>query len=250
MDLGIADKVVFFTGGSKGMGRDAAHMLADEGCKVAIVARTKTDIDEAVESIRRQGGTAIGISADITKAEDVERAVAETRQAFGPPLIVIGQTKFIIPGDFSDITDHEHYVDSFRSYTMSQVYLLHAVLPAMKEAGWGRFVHIGSATAKEPEMNPPHTVANGTRPSTVGLLKSVADEYAKFGITINTIAPGWIATRTTNWYLETHEGLTNDEQRRTWLIETAGVPAGRAGDPEEIASTIAYLCSHLCGYVN
>src|ERR1700728_248383 len=115
MDLGIADKVVFCTGGSKGMGRDAAHMLADEGCKVAIVARTKTDIDEAVESIRDSGGTAIGISADITKEDDVQRAVAETRDALGPPLIAIGQTKFNIPGDFSDITDHEHCVDSFRS---------------------------------------------------------------------------------------------------------------------------------------
>ena len=61
MDLGIAGKVVFFTGGSKGMGRDAAHMLAAEGCKVAIVARTKTDIDDAVASITDAGGTAMGV---------------------------------------------------------------------------------------------------------------------------------------------------------------------------------------------
>jgi NAD(P)-dependent dehydrogenase (short-subunit alcohol dehydrogenase family) len=120
----------------------------------------------------------------------------------------------------------------------------------MKAAGWGRYVHIGSATAKEPVNTPPHTIANGTRPSTVGLLKSVADEVARFGITINTIAPGWIATRTTNWYLETHEGLATDEARAAWLIDRAGVPAGRAGRPEEIASTIAYLCSDLAGYVN
>jgi NAD(P)-dependent dehydrogenase (short-subunit alcohol dehydrogenase family) len=84
----------------------------------------------------------------------------------------------------------------------------------------------------------------------VGLLKSVADEYARFGITINTIAPGWIATGTTKWYLEHHEGLTSDDARRRWLIEQAGVPAGRAGEPAEIASTIVYLCSDLAGYVN
>ncbi|MDO8364175.1 MAG: SDR family oxidoreductase, partial [Actinomycetota bacterium] len=137
-----------------------------------------------------------------------------------------------------------------RTYTMSQVYMLHAVLPAMKAAGWGRFVHIGSATAKEPQYNPPHTVANATRPSTVGLLKSVSDEYARYGITINTIAPGWIATKTTNWYLSTHEGLTNDDDRREWMIEKAGVPAGRLGEPSEIASTIVYLCSHQAGYLN
>src|SRR5205807_3154138 len=113
----------------------------------------------------------------ITNLDDVERTVAETTDALGPPLIVIGQTVFNIPGDFPDITDYEQYVASFRSYTMSQIYLLHAVLPAMKEAGWGRYVHIGSATAKEPEGAIHHVIANATRPSTVGLLKTVADEY-------------------------------------------------------------------------
>src|SRR3954454_6739425 len=150
MDLGIAGKVVLATGGSKGMGRDAAEMLAAEGCKVAIVARTKTDIDEAVEAITKSGGTAVGVTADITNADDVKRAVAETRSALGDPLIVIGQTKFNIVGDFADITENEHYVDSFRSFTMSQIFLLQEVSPGMKAAGWGRFVHIGSGAAKEP----------------------------------------------------------------------------------------------------
>jgi 3-oxoacyl-[acyl-carrier protein] reductase len=250
MDYGIAGKVALVVGGSKGIGLESAKMLASEGCKVAVVARTQKHIDRAVAHIQGEGGQAVGISADMTQQEQIERAVAETTQTYGPPMIVITQADFHVRGFFEEITQYEDFVDSFRTYTMSQVYMLHAVLPAMKEAGWGRFVHIGSATAKEPEMNPPHTVANGTRPSTVGLLKSLADEYAKFGITINTIAPGWIATRTTNWYLETHEGLTDDEERRTWLIEKAGVPAGRAGDPQEIASTIVYLCSHLGGYVN
>ncbi|MCU1344959.1 MAG: putative short chain dehydrogenase [Acidimicrobiia bacterium] len=249
MDLGIAGKVVFFTGGSKGMGRDAAQMLAAEGCKVAIVARTKTDIDEAVESITSTGGTAIGISADITNADDVARAVAETRSTLGDPLIVIGQTKFNIVGDFADIAETEHYVDSFRSYTMSQIYLLQAVLPAMKEAGWGRFVHIGSAAAKEPEGSIHHVIANATRPSTVGLLKTVADEYARYGITVNTVAPGWIATQNAYDYLERNVGLTTEEQRSTWLREHGGVPAGRMGESSEIASMIVYLCSHQAGYV-
>ena len=150
--------------------------------------------------------------ADIGDQGDVERAVAEVTAAFGPPLIVIGQTKFNIPGDFADITEPEHYVDSFRSYTMSQIYLLHAVLPAMKEAGWGRFVHIGSATAKEPVGHIHHVIANATRPSTIGLLKTVADEYARDGITVNTVAPGWIATENAYQYLEQNVGLTTPEQ--------------------------------------
>jgi NAD(P)-dependent dehydrogenase (short-subunit alcohol dehydrogenase family) len=250
MDFGVAGRIALVVGGSKGIGLESARMLAAEGCRVAIVARTQKHIDRAVAEISADGGDVVGIAADMTRHEQIERAVAETADHFGPPTIVITQADFHVRGFFDEIAEYEAFVDSYRTYTMSQVYMLHAVLPAMKDAGWGRYVHIGSATAKEPQSKPPHTVANATRPSTVGLLKSVADEYARFGITINTIAPGWIATRTTNWYLEHHEGLSTDEARRQWLIEHAGVPAGRAGEPAEIASTIVYLCSDLAGYVN
>jgi NAD(P)-dependent dehydrogenase (short-subunit alcohol dehydrogenase family) len=250
MDFEIAGRVGLVVGGSKGIGFEVARMLAREGCQVAVVARTTKHIDRAVASIESEGGAAMGIAADMTVPEDIERAVAELTSSFGPPLIVVSQADFHVRGYFAEITRPGDYVDSYRTYTLSQVHLLHAVLPSMQQAGWGRFVHIGSATAKEPQSSPPHTVANATRPSTVGLLKSVADEYARFGITINTIAPGWIGTRTTDWYLTEHEGLADDEARREWLIETAGVPAGRLGQPSEIASTIVYLCSQKAGYVN
>jgi len=249
VDYRIGGRVALVVGGSKGIGLEAARMLGAEGCRVAIVARTQRHIDSAVAGIRAAGGEAAGIQADMTTQAGIEHAVSETTRIWGAPEIAITQADFHVRGFFEEVTDYENYVHSYRAYTMSQVYMLHAVLPKMKQAGWGRYVHIGSATAKEPQNNPPHTVANATRPSTVGLLKSVADEYARYGITVNTVAPGWIATKTTNWYLSTHEGLTGDDQRRTWMIERAGVPAGRLGDPAEIASTIVYLCSELAGYV-
>jgi 3-oxoacyl-[acyl-carrier protein] reductase len=250
VDLGIAGKVVFFTGGSKGMGRVAAKMLADEGCAVAIVARNKGPVEEAVGQIVSDGGTAIGVTADISQQDQVTAAVDRVTRELGAPLIVVGQTLFARPGNFDDITDPEIYVDSFRAYTMSTVYLLRAVLPAMKRAGWGRFVHVGSATAKEPEGAIHHVVANGTRPSTVGLLKTVADEYAQYGVTINTVAPGWIETVNAISYLNRQVGLASAEDRSRWMKDHAGVPAARMGRPEEIASMIVYLCSELAGYVN
>jgi 3-oxoacyl-[acyl-carrier protein] reductase len=249
MDLGIAGKSVAFVGGSKGMGRVAAQMLANEGCQVAIVARGKEAIDEAVEDITTAGGTAMGVVADITEQSQVHEAVEAIRDAFGPPLIVVGQTKHIVPGDFSDIDDSSHYIDAFRTYTMSQLYLLKAVLPDMQTAGWGRYVHIGSATAKEPVGLIHHSVANAARPSTIGLLKTVADEYAKFGITVNTVAPGWILTENVEEYTSKYLGLETDEARDTWAAESFRVPAGRMGRPAEIASLIVYLCSDLAGYM-
>lgn len=249
MDLGISGKVVFLTGGSKGMGRHAAGMLAAEGCKLAIVARGRPAIDDTVSWIESQGGRAIGIAADISQPEDVSRAVAEVRETLGPPLIAVGQALHNVPGDFADITDNQPYLDAFHSYTMSQIYLLRELLPGMQEAGWGRFVHIGSATAKEPEGAIHHVVANATRPSTVGLLKTVADEYARHGITINTVAPGWIGTQNAFDYMENQLRLTTDDERRQWMLDVAGVPAGRMGNPEEIASTVVYLCSQQAGYI-
>jgi NAD(P)-dependent dehydrogenase (short-subunit alcohol dehydrogenase family) len=249
VDYGIANRTALVVGGSKGIGLEVATMLANEGCRVGIVARTQRHIDTAVAGITGIGGVAVGVPADMTTQDGIESAVAAVQEHFGPPSIVVTQADFHVRGFFADVTRADDYLDSYRAYTLSQVHMLHAVLPAMRADGWGRYVHIGSATAKEPQKNPPHTVANATRPSTVGLLKSVADEYAPFGITINTVAPGWIATKTTNWYLSTHEGLADDDARARWLADVAGVPAARLGDPAEIASAITYLCSQQAGYL-
>ena len=231
------------------MGREVAKLLAAEGATVAIVARTQKPIDTAVKAIADSGGAAIGVAADMSTEAGITAAVAAVTEQLGAPLIAVTQADHHVRGTFEEITRAEDYVDSYRTFTLSQVFLLRALLPPMKEAGWGRYVHIGSGTAKEPQSTPPHTVANATRPSTVGLLKSVADEYASFGITINTVAPGWIGTDTTEWYLREHEGLRTEEQRRAFLMERAGIPAGRLGAPAEIASTIGYLCSDLAGYL-
>jgi len=249
MDYGIAGKSALIVGGSKGIGFEVAKLLAAEGCRVAVVARTKADVDAAVETIRTAGGTAIGVCADISQSQEVDEAVRQIAIELSPPLIVVGQTKYQRPGDFADITDADIYRESFELHTMSQIFLLRAVLPGMREAGWGRFVHVGSATAKEPAGNIHHAVANTSRPSTVGLLKTVSDEYARFGITVNTVAPGWIETDNAIAYLEQNFGAGTQEQRREFMLTQARVPAGRMGKPSEIASLIAYLCSEPAGYI-
>jgi 3-oxoacyl-[acyl-carrier protein] reductase len=245
----IDGRSALIVGGSKGIGFEVAKLLATEGAKVAVLARTKADVDAAVEAIGSAGGTAIGVTADVSNSDQLSGAVREVTAEHGPPLIVIGQAKYQRPGDFADITDVNVYRESFELHTMSQILLLQAVLPAMKEAGWGRFVHIGSATAKEPAGNIHHAVANTSRPSTIGLLKTVSDEYAQHGITVNTVAPGWIETENALAYLEQHLGASTEQERRDFMLTQARVPAARMGKPSEIASLIAYLCSEPAGYL-
>lgn len=249
MHYGIDGRSALIVGGSKGIGFEAAKMLAAEGARVAVLARTKSAVDAAVDTIRSDGGSAIGVTADVSSAEQLQNAVREVTAHHGPPLIVIGQAKYQRPGDFADITDVNIYRESFDLHTTSQILLLHAVLPAMKDAGWGRFVHIGSATAKEPAGNIHHAVANTSRPSTIGLLKTVSDEYARYGIAVNTVAPGWIETENAVAYLEQHLGASSAEQRREFMLTQARVPAARMGKPYEIASLILYLCSEPAGYL-
>lgn len=177
MHYGIEGRSALVVGGSKEIGFEAAKMLAAEGARVAVMARTKSDVDATVETIRSDGGT------------------------------------------------------------------------AMKEAGWGRFVHTGSATAKEPAGNIHHAVANTSRPSTVELLKTVSDEYARYGITVNTVPPGWIETENAVAYLNQHLGASTEQERRDFMLTQARVPAARMGTPREIAPLIVYLYSEPAGYL-
>lgn len=249
MHFGIAGRSALIVGGSKGIGFEVAKLLAAEGANVAVLARTKTDVDVAVQAIRSAGGTALGVTADVSSPEQLTDAIREVTAEQGPPLIVVGQAKYQRPGDFADITDLNVYRESFEAHTISQILLLQAVLPAMQAAGWGRFVHIGSATAKEPAGNIHHAVANTSRPSTIGLLKTVSDEYARYGIAVNTVAPGWIETDNAIAYLEQHLGASSEQERREFMLNQARVPAARMGKPHEIASLIAYLCSEPAGYL-
>jgi 3-oxoacyl-[acyl-carrier protein] reductase len=137
MNCGIAGRTALVVGGSKGIGLQAAMMLAAEGARVAIVARTQKHIDRAVASIIANGGEATGVSADMSSPDGIESAVTEVRERLAPPAIVITQADFHVRGFFAEITRAEDFVDSYRTYTLSQVHMLRAVLPAMQEAGWG-----------------------------------------------------------------------------------------------------------------
>ena len=246
MDFRIAGKVAFVAGGSQGIGRAAASAQAAEGCKVLVVARGQEGIDKAVAEIRKEGGTAEGVSADLTSREGVEKALEVCRTLWDMPDIVVSQTKQYHEG-WAINMDPEHVEDMFRIVTLGAIYLAQATVPAMQAKKWGRFVHIGSGTAKEPETRFPHAVANVARPATSGFLKTLSAEVAADGVTVNTVAPGWIRTPGMEQFFARKDWSI--EQANAWLKDTIGVPAGRPGSAEEAGATVAYLCSDQAGYI-
>ncbi|RJF91695.1 SDR family oxidoreductase [Noviherbaspirillum saxi] len=248
MDLGIAGKVAFVSGGSKGIGRQCAEMLARDGCKVIVAARGQEAIDETVKAIRAAGGEATGISADLTSESGVLGAVQAARDAYGAPDIVITNVHGPGPGDFFDHSG-EDFVDAFRDLALSVIFLARATLPQMKERGWGRLVTIGSGAAKEPPSELKHILANTARASVVSLNKSLANEFSQYGITVNTLATGWIGSERMYAYLDhvaEEKGITREGAMQ---MLKGLIPVGRPGKPEEMASLAVFLCSAQASYI-
>jgi NAD(P)-dependent dehydrogenase (short-subunit alcohol dehydrogenase family) len=254
MDLGIAGKTAFVAGGSKGMGRSAAKLLAADGCRVAVVAREQAGIDKAVGEIVDAGGVAVGISADLSTREGVTGAVAATTEAFGPPEIVVGQTSDQTVGRYRDAADEDfEYV--FRVLTMSQIYLAKATVPFMQSNQWGRFIHINSLVGKEPLFAMPHIFHNTVRPATVAYLRTLAQEVAPDQVTVNVVGPGWTMTSAVEGMFR-QMGVSDDEAREWFTgatslpgLGTVNIPMGRAAEPDEIGGLVAFLASQYAGYL-
>ena len=258
MDLGIAGKVAFVAGGSMGMGRATAEIMAADGCRVAIVARSQGPLDETVDAIRAAGGTAMAVSADLGTVEGVERAVAAITARWDSPDIVVGQNTDMTGGDLDDTTNDD-FERIFRTFTMSQVYLARATIPAMRKKKWGRYIHIGSAAGKEPQLSHPNVLHNTIRPSTVAFLRVLAHETAADGITVNVVGPGLTITPTLINYITDKMKIT-PEEGLDWLAGkpvagiqngqgNADLPMKRAARAEEIGSVVAFLASHNAGYL-
>jgi 3-oxoacyl-[acyl-carrier protein] reductase len=248
MDLGITGKVAFVSGGSKGMGRATAELLAAEGVQVIVAARSKGAVDETVDVIRSRGGEATGVAANLTVQDEVARAVAEGTQAFGPPDIAITNVHGPGPGDFFDLSDEE-FAQAFREMTLSVVYLTRLVVPHMKEQGWGRLVNIGSGAAKEPPPELAHMLANTTRSSVVTLQKSLANELGRYGITVNTIGTGWFGTQRMYDYIDALAQKNGATREAVLKPFTSTIPLRRVGTPEEMAAVVVFLCSVGAGYL-
>lgn len=249
MDLGLVDKVALVSGGSKGMGRAAAEELASEGAKVLVVARGQEAIDDTVASIRRAGGVAEGLSADMTSPDEIAAAIAFCRERLGSePAITIANVYGTARLSF-DTANPSDFRDGYELLVLSALHLARAAVPAMKARGWGRIVTIGSFCVKKPHWHIPLIVDNVTRAAAAALNKSLSNELGSSGITVNTIAPGFIATEMAlAWMAEMAREQGQDPAAASAALD-ATIPLGRQGTPEEIGAAVAFLCSQRASYI-
>jgi 3-oxoacyl-[acyl-carrier protein] reductase len=235
MDLGLAGRTALVMGASRGIGRAIAAALAREGCRVAIASRSRERIEEAAAAIEPSP------TPFVADASDLERLAAlpgEVEEALGPIDILIANTG---GPPFGGALDHElaDWEAAYRSLVLAPRVLAAAVVPGMRERGWGRIVNVGSTSTREPI--PGLNLSNAHRMAAVGFLKTLATEVAGDGVTVNTIATGRFATER---LADTSGSLDGAEE-----AAKQEVPAGRLGRPEEYGDLVAFLCSERAAYV-
>jgi len=247
MELGLKERVAFVAAASKGLGYASALGLAKEGARVAICSRTESEIRAAAERIAAEtGAETLALVADVTRPDEAERAIAQTAERFGGLHIVVPNSGGPPAGTFESLTP-EQWKAGLDSTLYAAVRMIRASLPYMKQAHWGRVIVITSTSARQPI--PGLLLSNTFRAGILGLLKTLSQEFAQYGITCNNVAPGSYDTdRLTHLHqrIADMQGVSFGEARKQ---AEAKIPAGRLGRPEELANTVVFLASEAASYI-
>ena len=234
------------TGGSVSIGRSIALAFADAGADVAIHHAQSADVafgkaDAAAETaslIRERGVRATVIEADFEQPGEARRTLAEAEEVMGAVdvLVICASIQYRTPFDAVTPEQLERQIQvNFRA----SVELLQAALPPMKQRGWGRVLALGSINQTRPEAE--LAVYAALKSAQHNLTINLARQYAPFGVTVNNLSPGLIATERNRW-----RRINTDDWAR---IERDSSPMGRAGTPEEMAGAALLLCSDAGSFI-
>jgi 3-oxoacyl-[acyl-carrier protein] reductase len=230
-------RVALVTGSSRGLGRVIAQRLAYDGLAVAVNGlHGDGQLSKIVGAIRETGGVADAFPADVTDERQVTELVAAVADRLGPiEVLVVNATGPQPEAPVTEVT-WEGHLAQLQFFVKSPVLLGRAVLHGMRERRWGRIIQIDSEVA---DRMPPGRSAYATaKNAQIGLTRSWARELAPLGITVNTVAPGFVP-------VERHADVPG-EVRSSYL---ASVPAGRIGAPEDIANAVSFFASEAAGFV-
>jgi len=247
MDLGLKNKVALVAASSRGLGRAVAQELAAEGARLIICSRRTEIIERVANDIKGATGVeVIGVAADVSKSSDVARLVSTGVERFGRIDILVTNTGGPPAGQFESFTI-DQWEEATRLLLHSAVELARHVLPGMKERGWGRILNITSIAVKQPVDN--LILSNSLRAAVTGFARTLANEVASSGVTVNNIMPGYTRTERVEELarmMAEKQGITPDEFIARWEKE---IPMRRIGEPREFAALAAFLVSERASYI-
>lgn len=248
MELNISGRVAMVAAASKGIGKAVAVGLAEEGCRVSICGRTQETLEAARADLEAYIGPrdVFAFAADVSQREDLENWYKHTLDRFKTVDILVTNTGGPPAARFMDLID-EQWEAGVQSTLMNVVRLCRLVIPTMQEKGWGRIIHITSLVAKQPADD--LTISSTLRTGLSALTRTLANQVAADGITVNAVLPGNTMTDRQTHLANVRakaQGITPEE-----AIANVGksIPMRRIGEAREIADAAVFLASERASYI-
>ncbi len=247
MDLGITGRVAIVAAASKGLGRAVAEELAREGAQVAICARNAPTLAETATQIEASTGRKVFHRAlDVTDPMGVAAFVAAVEDRFGRIDICVTNSGGPPSNSFKN-TKPDDWRAAVDQLLMSTIFFARETLPRMQKNKWGRLITITSSAVKQPVDG--LLLSNSVRAAVTGLARTLANEYAAEGITVNNVCPGYTRTARLDNLASTISARTGSKPEDVFAGWQREIPAGRLGTPQEFAAVVAFLASERASYV-
>lgn len=235
-------RAAIVTGAARGIGAATAKRLAADGFAVGVIDLDEKQCADTVSAIESDGGKALAIGADVSDAEQVDAAVSRVAEELGAPLVLVNNAGVLRDNMLFKMSEDDW--DTVMSVHLRGSFLMsRAAQKHMTEAKWGRIVNLSSTSALGNRGQANYSTAKA---GLQGLTKTLSIELGKFGVTVNAIAPGFIATDMTKATAE-RVGMSFDDFTKAAISQ---IPVARAGAPEDIANTVSFFAGEQAGFVS
>ncbi|MHC1736552.1 MAG: SDR family oxidoreductase [Ignavibacteriaceae bacterium] len=247
MNLGLEKKVVLVTAASKGIGKAIAQGFVAEGSDVIITSRSVENLHTTAREIEAAFNKKVDvIRCDLNIKEDIHSAFMFITEKYGRLDVLVNNCGGPSAGFFDDLPD-ESWEFAYKQVLMSAVRLTKLALPVMKKNKWGRIINITSVSALQPVDN--LILSNTFRSGLTAFSKTLSEQVAKEGITINNVAPGYTLTDRVNELVKKRAEQNSVSEDEVLAGMVKNIPMTRMASPEEIASSVAFLASERASYI-
>ncbi|MBU1864510.1 MAG: SDR family oxidoreductase [Candidatus Omnitrophica bacterium] len=248
MDVNLKNKVALVCASSQGMGYACAALLAKAGAHIIICARRKGLLRAAAEKLKKIGpGRVLSIQADVSKQDDIKRVVTSSIKSFKTINILINNAGGPHPGTIESLTDHDWY-EAINLNLMSTIRFSSLVVPHMKKKKWGRIINIVSIAAKAPIKG--MGLSNTVRAAVLGFAKTLSQEVSQYGITVNSLCPGAIATERFERLIAIDAKEAGKSVKEIKKEIASSIPVKFIAEPNDFAQLVLFLASPEARYIN